>query len=1189
MKLANLFYKPISRNINGVIKVGQQDDASIFQELDEYVVTKELDKHFRAFFDRYTDALDAPTDKMGVWISGFFGSGKSHFLKILSYLLENRVARDGEGGTQEAVEFFDEERIVDSMLRADITRSVQVPTDVILFNIDSKADATSKNQKDSIVKVFQKVFDEHLGYFGTVPAIAEFERTLDARDEYQGFKRAFEESSGQAWKDSRDAWLFHQEDIVQALMASTGMGEDAANRLVENYDKDYTLSAEKFACTVRDYLDRKGPNHRLIFMVDEVGQYIGENPDLMLNLQTVVEDLGVHCHGQAWVVVTSQEAMDEITKNRIKGNDFSKIVGRFYRPLSLSSANTDEVIKLRLLRKDAAAEPFLENLYTEKQAVLKNQISFTQDCADLPGYRNADEFVAAYPFIPYQFTLLQQVFTQVRLMGSAGKHLASGERSLLDAFQIAAQHLSDQPLDTRSPLVPFHTFYLAIEGFLDSAISQVITHANENEQLQEFDVDLLKTMFMVKYVKEVRASLDNLTTLSLDNIDQDKLVLRARIADALSRLEKQTLIQRVGDEYTFLTHEEQDIGREIKNTEVDPGEVTNELQALVWDSIFTDKKLKYSNRHQYGINRKLDDQTFGPQVNDFGLHILTPYADRFSELQDDAACLLATSAGQEALVRLPEDTRLLDELNELVQTAKYIRNKNSTNLTKSVRLILESRTTENSERRKRIEEKLRKLIAEASVFACGSKVEIGSRDTRSVLTEGLTYLVDNVYTKLNYVQSGFNTEDEVRNALVRDSEVQTLEGNHPNAPAHQEMKTWLADEQRSHRRVSVRGLRDKFERRPYGWSELDTLGAMAELVNMGKVELRRAQDTVTPREVGLVQKLRSRVGQDEYIVRLCDEVDPASLRVALELANSLLTNQAPPSDPMKLYEAYQQALQAKLNTLMQWLAQAERESLPFKALLAEKIEFIQTLLGQDGMASFFRTVKERRDSMEDFVDDLDILSSFFEQQLPLFQKARRDLSRLEPELRHLTDESLLSQVEEVKRVLALDDPTSQVPRLGMLLKPVQEAVQAQLSYQVQHLHQTGSDVQQQVAEYARTTYATLVEKLDLEALTRPLTTTLAAAAQASTIDSAIARQSELAHLKDQLLQQIDQKAAALIAAAVPENGPVKPPLGPIVKVKLATITYSPVLTTGQDVKNYLAAVEKRLMSELEQGHRIRLE
>ncbi len=374
MKLAHLFYKPISRNINGVIKVGQQDDASIFQELDEYVVTKELDKHFRAFFDRYTEALDTPTDKMGVWVSGFFGSGKSHFLKILSYLMENRVARDEDGNPREAVDFFDEERIADPLLRAGIIRSVQVPTDVILFNIDSKADATSKNQKDSIVKVFQKVFDEHLGYFGTVPAIAEFERTLDERGQYPNFKRAFEESSGQAWADCRDAWLFHQEDIVRALMTGTGMGEDAANRLVEDYDKNYTLSAEKFACTVRDYLDSKGPNHRLIFMVDEVGQYIGENPDLMLNLQTVVEDLGVHCHGQAWVMVTSQEAMDEITKNRIKGNDFSKIVGRFYRPLSLSSANTDEVIKLRLLRKDEDVKPYLEDLYNRKQAILKNQI-----------------------------------------------------------------------------------------------------------------------------------------------------------------------------------------------------------------------------------------------------------------------------------------------------------------------------------------------------------------------------------------------------------------------------------------------------------------------------------------------------------------------------------------------------------------------------------------------------------------------------------------------------------------------------------------------------------------------------------------------------------------------------------------------------------------------------------------------
>ena len=417
MKIADLFDKDIRREINGVIKVGQQDEVNLEQELSEYVVTRELDKHFQHFFERYTTALDRPTDKMGVWISGFFGSGKSHFLKILSYLLENRQVKG-----MKAVEYFDEKRVRDHILRGNISRSANISTDVILFNIDSKADSTSKNQKDSIVKVFQKAFDDYLGYFGTVAETAEFERTLDGRGEYEAFKQSFETVAGKAWGNCRDAWLFHQDDIVAALQSSTGMSQEAANRLVENHDRGYSLSPEKFALMVKEYVERKGNQHHVLFMVDEVGQYIGDSTALMLNLQTVVEDLGTHCYGKAWVIVTSQEAIDEITKNRVKGNDFSKIVGRFGRPLSLSSANTDEVIKLRLLRKrGTAVETKLTELYENKKAILKNQIDFTRDCQDLPGYGSSEEFVGAYPFIPYQFTLLQKVLAQYANQGGEMK------------------------------------------------------------------------------------------------------------------------------------------------------------------------------------------------------------------------------------------------------------------------------------------------------------------------------------------------------------------------------------------------------------------------------------------------------------------------------------------------------------------------------------------------------------------------------------------------------------------------------------------------------------------------------------------------------------------------------------------------------------------------------------------------
>ena len=171
MLIKELFTKPIDRPINGVIKADQADSASVWQELDEYVVTKELDIHFRRFFGAYLDAIDHAGDpqvvgKVGVWISGFFGSGKSHFLKILSYLLENLVISYA-GQTRRAIDFFDG-KIQDAMLAADIKRAVGTAVDVFLFNIDSKADTASG--RDAILRVFLKVFNEKLGFCADHPA-----------------------------------------------------------------------------------------------------------------------------------------------------------------------------------------------------------------------------------------------------------------------------------------------------------------------------------------------------------------------------------------------------------------------------------------------------------------------------------------------------------------------------------------------------------------------------------------------------------------------------------------------------------------------------------------------------------------------------------------------------------------------------------------------------------------------------------------------------------------------------------------------------------------------------------------------------------------------------------------------------------------------------------------------------------
>jgi hypothetical protein len=334
MLVRDLFTKPIDRPINGVIKADQDDSESVWQELEEYVVTKELDMHFRRFFGSYLDAIDKAGNpdivgKVGVWISGFFGSGKSHFLKILSYLLENRaVTRNGE--TRQAIDFFDG-KIQDAMLAGDIKRAVNSDVDVILFNIDSKADSASG--RDAILRVFLKVFNEKLGYSGDHPHIADLERRLDDQGKLDAFKAAFRTAADVHWESERDGYSFYADELVQALSEALGKTPEGARAWLDKAEEDFKslLTVENFAKWVKEYLDSRGADHRIVFLVDEIGAFIGQDTHLMLSLQTIVENLGTACGGRAWVVVTSQEDIDSVLGEvrASKANDFSKIQGRF--------------------------------------------------------------------------------------------------------------------------------------------------------------------------------------------------------------------------------------------------------------------------------------------------------------------------------------------------------------------------------------------------------------------------------------------------------------------------------------------------------------------------------------------------------------------------------------------------------------------------------------------------------------------------------------------------------------------------------------------------------------------------------------------------------------------------------------------------------------------------------------------
>ena len=319
MVIKQLFQEDINRKINGVVKVDQNATEILVQELDEYVITKDLKKHFITFFNNYGASLQEQTADIGVWISGFFGSGKSHFLKMLSYLLENREVQGVRTVERFRKKFEDDPATF--MLIDEVTKG---HTDTILFNID--IEGSINKDKTAVLRVFAKMFYNYLGFYGENLKVAKLEQFIEKRGKSEEFQRVFEEKNGAPWLEARDAFVFFEDDVVETLQEVLGMSEEAARNWF-NGTETVETSIAQLVSEMKEYISTKPDDFRLLFMVDEVGQYVGGDTDLLINLQSLVEKIGSECGGKIWVVCTGQEAIDEIIKAR--ENEFSRIQARF--------------------------------------------------------------------------------------------------------------------------------------------------------------------------------------------------------------------------------------------------------------------------------------------------------------------------------------------------------------------------------------------------------------------------------------------------------------------------------------------------------------------------------------------------------------------------------------------------------------------------------------------------------------------------------------------------------------------------------------------------------------------------------------------------------------------------------------------------------------------------------------------
>ena len=1034
MKIKEMFAKKIDREIQGVIIVGQGEDANVSQELEEYVVTRELQKHFADFYAAYKKGIVGTTPKMGVWISGFFGSGKSHFLKILSYLLENRQV-----GERKALDYFvEDKKIIDPIVLADMKLAADTPTDVILFNIDSKSETNGKQNKDAIVNVFLKVFNQMQGFCGSIPHVADLERRLSEEGRYTEFTDTFEEEYGEPWEDSRQDFDFIQDSVVDTLVSMNFMSESAARNWCEKAVEPYTISIEDFAKRVKSYIDSKGNNHHVVFLVDEIGQYIGDDSKLMLNLQTVTEELGKECLGKAWVIVTSQQDIDSITK--VKGNDFSKIQGRFDTRLSLSSANVDAVIKKRILEKTESAAQALRLLYEQKATIIKNLIVFN-DTVEKKLYANENDFAEVYPFVPYQFNLLSSVLTSIRTHGASGKHLSGGERSMLALFKESAVNVMNEEMGI---IVPFHRFYDALENFLDHSHSGVIIRAYDNSFINPekkskdvFAINVLKTLFMIKYVLEIEANIDNITSLMIENIDDDRIELKGRVEDALKVLMRQMLIQKNGSIYVFLTDEEQEVNNEIEKENVETPEIITKVAEMIFEDIFPGKRYIYpefNGRYAFGFNQLVDDRPYKANQNyDIGLRILTPW---YEGSTDDATLRMMSGQGKEVLVVLPNDAEFLTEIQAYLKIEGFLRKNTSTQLAK-YETIKEAKRVEMRERNQNAKLYLTEALKEATIYVNGDVIRVNGKEVSSRINEALGRLVQTVYHKLSYIDTPMG-EAEIRKMLHQSNQLSlALEGStESNAHALDDVQGFISMNTRNHMKTSMKTVKDRFMKAPYGFVEDDVHWLVARLFKRGDLTF-----TVNGITVSLNNK-----GEDEIIgfitkkafaekllmeerVRVSDKDKKAVRDVMKEAFGATVSSE----DEDTIMKNFQRFAQNKIDEIERLEVKYTQYSYPGRKVLSIGKNLMQSVIQIQSAIEFFTTVSRKRDEFLDFAEDYEPIKVFFGgEQSVIFARALDMLAIYDDSKTYIVDAELEDIVAQMRSITRQEKPYFNIPKLPEL-------------------------------------------------------------------------------------------------------------------------------------------------------------
>jgi hypothetical protein len=915
MKLNEIYARDINRDINPAVVVSAKDSKTIDAEIKEYVFTPEIIEKLFIIIDT---VVNKKYGKCGIWINGYYGSGKSHFIKFVHYLMSRDTSADAfevfEKGVNENYDTTKpntNDKITISNLRLLKKKIFDAQCDNIMFNVE---DETDDGSQERLTRIFLNMFNKFRGYNSNdIPLAILLEKTIDIKGKFTEFKNLINTELGFNWEtDSAQVASFQLDSVLEiAKKVCPDLDIVSLHSKLSNPDS-YKIGINAVLIPeLKEFLKGKDKDYRLLFLVDEVSQYVGSNKEILLNFQNIIERISEDCNNQIWIACTAQQTLDEVSFGADGVQDvqdeFGKILGRFDTRISLQSNDASYITQRRVLDKSSKGIAELTNIYATNKDYIENQFKISHDL--YKGFKNEEEFLFGYPFVPYQFKLIAHVFEAFQQLKFVIKEVKDNERSVLGITHFTAkQHANDEV----GGFIPFDAFYnQQFHTNLTNRGAKAIESGLELPYVKNnpFATRVVKVLFMISNLLENRrqtfpSTVDNLTVLLMDKLDQNKMQLQKEITDVLSKLIDESIIREEKGSYFFFNEDEMDVQNIIKNQTIGLDDRLTAFDEFLRPLIKITPKFQYG-QNDFKISYNVESKEFfrGGDIN-----VIVLLTDRTPLTQK----MLETNS-KDLIICINEwfnnDPTLRHDFEWYCKTNKYLINGTSGSTGER------AKTNENFKiRNKQLSDEITRTIESKFIetrFISQNTIlepdQINGTNPSDRIKNLIELHLGNIY-KLHKLSASYanNTSDLKINAASTQIEMPTL------TPAEQVVNDFITS---NNDQITVTDLIKKFSEAPFGWRFEAVLDVAVKLVKKKKREFKYKG---TPRYpiVDFINKAVSTTERMSCEIITGEDIDQTLLDEAVSAYKYIFNENIPTTtDGNELFETLQNLFSIKVKRI----------------------------------------------------------------------------------------------------------------------------------------------------------------------------------------------------------------------------------------------------------------------------------